>query len=257
MKKLIALALGLLATSAIAADINKAPTYTATVNQPVYSWNGPWAGVLLGYAWKNEDTSITGIDKNAAFIINKGLFPSVIGLRPDGGTVGGRLGYDWQIAPRVVLGAIVDWSYSGMKDSAYAGGNLIGVNYSEKISNIGDIMGRAGYLLTDRTLLYVVGGGTWARVQNTVSSSGILPAFGAAASGASDSTRWGWSIGGGLEYRLDKVWSLDVSYLYSDLGTQTTLVTMPVGKSVLSWHNDEAVKFQRILLGIQGRFAPQ
>lgn len=259
MKKAIIsiLALGL-STAAYAADIStKAAPMSAPGTIQTINWTGPYVSLLLGYSQKSEDTFISGNDKTSAAIIKSGLFPSTVGLRPDGFTIGGRLGYDFQFG-KIVAGGLVDWSYSSMQGNAYAGGNLIGVSYAERIDNIGHLMAKLGYLLgptgQERAMVYVVGGGAWARVSNTVTANGILPAFGLTASGASDDTRWGYAIGSGLEYRLDRIWSMNVEYLYNDLGTQTTTVTMPVGKNSISWNNDQAVKFQQIMLGITARF---
>ena len=35
--------------------------------------------------------------------------------------------------------------------------------------------------------------------------------------GSTDSTNWGWTVGGGAEYGIDN-WSLGLEYLYVDLG---------------------------------------
>ena len=36
--------------------------------------------------------------------------------------------------------------------------------------------------------------------------------------GSTDTTNWGWTIGGGAEYGIDN-WSLGLEYLYVDLGS--------------------------------------
>lgn len=239
-----------------AADMPVKSTPRQIMAEPAINWTGGYVGVLVGYGQKTDDMLISGNDKFSNFIMAHNLFPSTIGLRPDGFTLGGKVGYDYQFAPKFVVGAMVDWSYSNINATSFAGGNLVGVSYSEKISNIGDILGRVGYLVGDanRVLVYVAGGGTWATVKNTVTSAGLIPAFGAAPTGNSSDTKWGWSIGGGLEYKLDRAWSVDLSYLYSDLGTATTLVSMPIGKSTTTFTNTEAVKLQRVMLGINYKF---
>lgn len=258
MKKvLLGLSFALMATSALGADLGIVPKAQPGQVPQTINWAGPYVGLLLGYAQKNEDTTITGNDKFSAAIINKGLFPKTIGLNPDGFTIGGRVGYDWQFG-KVIVGGLADWSYSSLKANAYAGGNLIGVSYSEKINNIGDVLAKVGYLVgpdgRERVMIYALGGGTWANVKNTVSSAGILPGFGVAASGSSDSTKWGWAIGAGGEYRWDRNWSMSLEYLYRDLGTQTTIVSMPIGKNVISWNNDQKVQIQEVMLGVNYRF---
>lgn len=250
--------------TAYPADISTKAPVVAPAAAPAINWNGAYIGGFLGYAFKNEDTAISGNDAFSRSILSTGAFPNTIGLRPDGGVIGARIGYDFQFG-RIVAGVLGAYSYSGMKGNAYAGGNLAGVSYSETIKDIWDIHGRVGYLMTDRALLYFVGGFTGAKVNTTVSSAGLIctTSFITCPAGASSATDWGYSIGGGLEYRLDRNWSLSAEYLWTDLGTQNTTVAAsskfgcgPKGNSpcTTSWNNAERVEFSRVLVGINFRF---
>lgn len=269
MKKLY-LALAALASMAMVMAIVVSPAYpsdlapvykgqVSTVPAQAVNWNGAYLGVFGGYAWKNQDSTITGNDSFSSSIISSGAFPNTIGLRPDGGTIGARLGYDFQFG-RIVAGVLGAYSYSGMQGNAYAGGNLVGVSYSEQIKNIWDIFGRVGYLVTDRALLYVVGGFTGATVNTTATSAGLIctTSFITCPAGSSSGNDWGYSIGGGLEYRMDRNWSLSAEYLWTDLGTQNTTVAASATNRrqtfTTSWNNAEKVEFSRLLVGINYRF---
>ena len=85
--------------------------------------------------------------------------------------------------------------------------------------------GRLGLTWTDRTLLYVTGGGAWAKIDasewNTVTPT---------TTGHQESqTRSGWTAGGGIEYALGYGWSVKSEFLYADFGTYTTFTAPPFG----------------------------
>ncbi|TMJ96585.1 MAG: porin family protein, partial [Alphaproteobacteria bacterium] len=85
--------------------------------------------------------------------------------------------------------------------------------------------GRLGLTWTDRTLLYLTGGGAWAKIDasewNTVSPT---------TTGHQESnTRSGWTAGGGIEYALGYGWSVKSEFLYADFGTYTTFTAPPFG----------------------------
>lgn len=245
--------------AAFGADVvNKAQQYAAA---PEYArnWTGGYIGLNVGYGQKNQDTNFVGNTPFANAILASGFFPNTVGLNPSGLTVGVRAGYDLQIAPRWVVGGILGWSYSGMKDNQYLGGNLVGVQYSEKITNIFDVLARVGYNINEKTLWYVAGGGTGATVNNTVTGSGIICAIGACVAGASNDTKFGWTIGTGVEAIVAETrgsrTSLYAEYLYSDLGTQTTLVTVPpIPAAALSFNNNERVQINRVSFGANHKF---
>lgn len=259
MKKLLLgiTALALMAGVAFGADVPvKAQNQIVAASAPL-TWTGPWGGVVLGYGWKNEDLAVAGNDSKSKYILSSGAFPSSIGLRPDGGILGVRLGYDYQIPQmqRVVVGVVGGYSYSGIRGTASAGGNLVGVQFDERIKDIWDIFGRVGYLVTDKSMLYVIGGFTGATVNTNITSAGLICGSGYCPFGSSSGIKWGGSVGGGIEYRLDRIWSLNTEYLWTDLGTRDTIVTMSCGyKCSTSFTNSEAVKINRLLVGLNARF---
>jgi len=68
----------------------------------------------------------------------------------------------------------------------------------------------------DRTLVYVTGGGAWARNEMTVSATA-----GGYTAGVSDvQNHLGYAIGGGLEQAFAGGWSGKVEYLYLGLGSE-------------------------------------
>jgi outer membrane immunogenic protein len=76
----------------------------------------------------------------------------------------------------------------------------------------------------DKTLLYVTGGGAWAKID----VSEFLISNQSQAHLESN-TRSGWTVGAGLEYALGYGWSVKGEYLYVDFGTFGTFTSAPFG----------------------------
>jgi outer membrane immunogenic protein len=75
--------------------------------------------------------------------------------------------------------------------------------------------GRVGIAVLNNTLLYATGGAALAEINSSLNISGACPCF------TSNSTRWGWVAGGGIEYRFAQNWTARVEALYSDFGTKS------------------------------------
>ena len=73
-----------------------------------------------------------------------------------------------------------------------------------------DLSARAGYLVTDKALVYVRGGYANTRVRTARSTATTI---------VRDSDNLdGWQVGGGLEYAISEKVSARVEYRYSDFG---------------------------------------
>lgn len=100
MKKAIfvsaALAVGLAAGAAVAADIPRGPIYRGSVMAPtVYNWAGAYAGLNVGYQWGSTTNNPTS---------------------PSGIAGGGQIGYNWQNG-QWVFGVETDAQLSGASDT--------------------------------------------------------------------------------------------------------------------------------------------
>jgi outer membrane immunogenic protein len=213
MKKCLLAAIALVVlclTSAYAADMpTKAPVYKAPP-QAALSWTGFYAGLQAGYGWSPDPTyTYLPVGRSVSFGTH--------------GFVGGvTAGYNWQVHSWV-LGLEGDLSYADVS------GNTLGPfgaapcyvqGCTAKLSWFGTGRVRAGYAF-DRFLPYVTGGFAVGGVKGTAD-------LGSCASPTScgfDTTRWGWTIGGGLEYRLAYNWSAKIEYLYINLGSPDFPVT--------------------------------
>jgi outer membrane immunogenic protein len=187
-------------TVAQAADLPQhsgGPVYKAP-EAIAYGWTGMYLGLNGGYGWGRSSWSDPAVGADS------GRFNT------SGALLGGQLGYNWQTG-RIVFGIETDIDWAPIKGSAANGGVCAtdgGGSCQTQQSWLGTTRGRVGYAF-DRWLPYVTGGVAYGNVQ------AVQP------NGTSSSTNAGWTVGGGLEYALDRNWSAKVEYLHIDLGTAT------------------------------------
>jgi outer membrane immunogenic protein len=157
------------------------------------NWTGFFIGLQGGYGMANTTADISGAGKFR-------------GLGSDGVFGGLIAGYDYQVAPRIVLGAEADVSASNIDSE------ISGVGADVKASNDWDwsVRGRAGYLITPGTMLFAAVGYDAAHVK----LSGI-PNF------SWSSTLDGVQFGGGIETALTDHISLRAEYLHTLYGSKT------------------------------------
>lgn len=197
----VAIAVGA-AAPAVAADLPaRAPaTYTKApaIVEAAYDWSGFYIGINGGGATGKVDWTIDagGPDEGSH--------------NTTGGTVGGQIGYRWQMSSWVFgLEAQGNWAdFSGSNISLADG---ISTNQT-KVNSFGLFTGQIGYAY-DRALFYVTGGA--AVTDNKYTS--ITPGVGI--DSLSDS-RWGATIGAGFEYAIVPNWSLGFQYNHLFMGTK-------------------------------------
>ncbi|MBI3703911.1 MAG: porin family protein [Rhizobiales bacterium] len=218
MKKLLLAGIGLLAlgaTAASAADIQrrqampaKAPLYSPV---PVYNWTGFYVGINGGGGWGRSDFGPT--------------FPTGT-FGTSGGMVGGTLGYNWQMG-NVVFGLEGDIDWSNIRGSAACGGTTC----STRNDWLATARGRLGYAF-DRIMPYVTGGAAFGNIKTDI-----------AGLGGANTSKAGWTVGGGIEAAIAGPWTAKVEYLYVDLGR---------GGSILG--SDASFKTNIVRAGLNYRF---
>jgi outer membrane immunogenic protein len=211
--------LGLAASgTALAADLPvKAPILRAA---PVaYNWTGCFVGVAGGGAWGRSrhisgDPGLVGVDITNDFNLS-------------GGIVGIEYGCNWQNGAWV-LGTESDFSWTNLRGSAnnIAPFNTLGIS-STREHWLSTTRLRLGFLTSEQFLLYATGGLAWARVEAIVDGS-------AAGAGvfSESRTRWGWTLGGGVEYALGNGWSAKADYLYVRLNEAEYFNPPPLGFAI-------------------------
>jgi outer membrane immunogenic protein len=233
-----------LSTSVFAADLPaKAPVYKAPV-AIAPSWTGFYAGLNAGYGWSSNSTDYLTLDP-LIFIPAQtiGSLPTSLSPRMNGFIGGGQIGYNWQLN-RAVVGLETDIAYSAMKGDAiysmpFNGGNPpMTTTQSNKVTWLGTLRPRLGWLWTPSTLVYATGGlaygGVKASTNVNVDTPGSCPSGNAFCStGSISKTRVGWTVGGGLETVIAAHWTAKIDYLYFDLGSASypiiSTVTFGVG----------------------------
>jgi outer membrane immunogenic protein len=175
--------------SAAAADlprrveqVTKAPAYVASI----YNWTGPYVGINGGGGWGR-----------ASFAPPFASGP----FNASGGLIGATLGYNWQIN-QAVFGLEGDLDWSNMRGSAFCSVTSCDVRNGW----LGTIRGRVG-LAWDRVMPYVTGGLAFGDIRTNV--TGV---------GSGNTTKSGWTLGGGVEFALAGPWTAKLEYLYVDLG---------------------------------------
>jgi outer membrane protein OmpA-like peptidoglycan-associated protein len=140
---------------------------------------------------------------------------------------GGTTGFNWELSNGFLLGVEGDFDGSGINGSKLcgAGGAYVCGTNSKWLATA---RGRVGWAPGMGNMLwYVTGGGAWGEIKTKI--TGPTPA-----AGNSDSTRSGWTVGGGGEYMLTPQWSLKVEYRYLDLGAK--FETANIGLAGLNFH---------------------
>jgi outer membrane immunogenic protein len=211
----------LLAAPALAADMRvpvKAPP--APVPVAVATWSGCYIGVAGGYAWARDD--VDWLPNPAGFPASGPLIAanSVASIDGDGGIVGGTIGCNLQ-AGAWVFGVEGDGSWTGVKGTrdvrfAFAGAN-IDIHEEYKVRWLATARGRLGITAGPNTLLFVTGGAAFAGVKTT--DSVFFPLSGTTNAVTDTTTKFGWTVGGGIEHALGGWggWSIKAEYLFVHL----------------------------------------
>jgi len=209
-----------------------------------YNWTGWYIRLNAGYGFGGaSDPKLSFFDGSgtgfAAYVAAGGnVFPNVI---PAGFIGGGQLGYNWHISPQFVVGFVVDFQGSDIQKSGVATVTPpLFVTTTQrnalKIDWFGTVRGKLGYA-ADNVLFYATGGAAYGHVKSS-SSLCISPPFavcgvGLSYAGTSDETKFGWTIGAGIDFGFAN-WVLGAEYLYYDLGSVSNRMTSTNGIAPLT-----------------------
>jgi outer membrane immunogenic protein len=157
-------------------------------------FDGPYAGVQLG--WNEDDVGTVG----------SGVGRISVDKSQDSFAGGGYIGYDFRVAPKVVLGVEGDIGFAADDRITRKGRDTISsLDPKRSLS----LSARAGYIVADGTLAYIRGGYTNARVRASLTDAdGTI---------ASSSDRDAWLVGGGVEKYIMPDVSVRLEYRYTDL----------------------------------------
>jgi outer membrane immunogenic protein len=182
-----------LSAAANAADIYRAEGPGGYKDGPVYvpvaTWTGFYVGVNGGYGWTSNNSDDV--------------------LSPAGGFGGGQIGYNWQagshfgIPGNLVLGIEADIQGADISDKVSG----VAVGLESRLNYFGTVRGRLG-LAFDRALVYATGGFAYGEVENSFAFLGTFKAR---------DTQTGYTLGGGVEYKINSSWSVKGEYQFISL----------------------------------------
>jgi outer membrane immunogenic protein len=206
-------ALGMAAAPASAADLAARPYTKAPppMVQPIYDWSGFYIGINGG-----------GGTSHKCWDLVTGTVTTAEGCHDaTGGTVGGQIGYRWQ-SSSWVFGIEGQGNWADFKGSNTNLTNAL-LRDTSKIDSFGLITGQVGYAWNS-ALFYVKGGGAVVgdKYNTTVIANNAL-------NDSANQTRWGGTVGAGLEFGFAPNWSVGVEYDHMFLGRKNVNFTTPAG----------------------------
>jgi outer membrane immunogenic protein len=193
---------------------------------PVDPWGGWYVGLNIGGSWgRARDTTTFGAPP-VLFASTSSNLNGVIG--------GGQVGYNWR-SSNWLFGLEADIQGSSERGTATSSATLpffcgviavfpcpsVGTLVDkEKLPWFGTVRGRVGVLASPTWLFYVTGGLAYGEIKSTETltvAGGPLP--GGTVVNGFNTTRAGWTLGGGVEAVVSGNWTAKLEYLYMDFGT--------------------------------------
>lgn len=250
----------LLPTAAIAADLPRRVTPTPLpVAQPI-SFAGFYVGVNGGIGWQTKDETIAGADDLTAAVVSSGFIPSSVATRGNGALVGGTIGYNYGLGSSFIVGAEGDIDWSNIKGSGQQSLALgpfgLSTTAETKTKWMGTLRARLGWLPSPNTMFFVTGGGAVAGVDNATTitlTTPFAPLNAQAASSVSD-TKWGWTVGAGIEHKFAQSWSVKAEYRYVDLGGIDTAFGATVLRTPVGFTSHQDLNYHIALFGVNYNF---
>jgi len=196
--------------NALAADLPVKGPWPAP---PMYlfTWTACYLGGSAGGGWGHKESADpTAIITGAASI-------PLVTVNPSGWLVGAQAGCDYQFSGNVVIGA--EATFSGGLIEGHSVLPILHGNPGDsatataKIDALATATGRLGYAF-DRSLLYAKGGFAWA--DEHFSAIGVFT--GTSFDLEAPSTRFGWTVGAGLEWAFSDYWSVRLEYDFYGFG---------------------------------------
>jgi outer membrane immunogenic protein len=244
-----------LVSAAGAADLPvKVPGYTAPPPVQAFSWTGCYIGGNVGGIINSSELAAYPSGAYSAAIVALGTYN--YNAKDSAFSGGVQYGCNRQYG-QFVLGLDSDFDWAGLNETINAShpANPGIVAYSETITQklnwYSTTRARLGWA-QDRWMFFIDGGLASGRVKSTYFSP---PAGGFAYGGSQSKTRYGWAVGGGVEYALSENWFLRGEYLYVDLGKYSyTDLQTPASGAGFTWGTDVDTRFHVARVALSYRF---
>ena len=204
-----------IATQASAADLQARP-YTKAPPPMVaaaYDWSGFYIGANGGWGSSSKSWDAVFPDGSIFF---EGSHDAT------GGVAGGQIGYRWQVS-NWVFGVEAQGNWANLRGSNVS---LLDPDFPpihSRIDAFGLFTGQVGYAWNN-ALLYVKGGAAITddrfQFRDTITDAVL---------GSTDNTRWGATVGVGVEYGFAPGWSAGIEYDHLFMGNKTVDFIEPGG----------------------------
>ena len=219
MKKVLLVTASLIALGAgapaVAADLAARPyTKAPPMVAAVYDWSGFYIGANGGWGSSRNCWDFQPV---LGGNVSEGCHDGT------GGTVGGQIGYRWQ-AGTWVFGLEAQGNWADFQGSNLTLVTAPALRNESRVDAFGLFTGQIGYA-ANNVLFYVKGGAavTSNEYRALVAGTNALAAV------TGDDTRWGASVGVGLEYAFAPNWSFGVEYNHLFMQDRTYAFTTPGG----------------------------
>lgn len=228
MRRLLLIQMALLAATAaapsFAADF---PIKSDMPVEPRFSWTGCYLGAHAGGGWGSkamtDPVQLVQDSLNGA-PVTTGV--TTVTTMPTGAVIGGEIGCDYQFAGNAVIGIEGTASGTTMKASSLVGlpAGLPGDVALVQANNdfLASVTGRIGYAF-DTVLVYARGGLAVAGDKYDVSGATFNGGGPFHFQGVDN--RYGYIVGGGVDWAFTRHWSLNVEYDYYGFGNGNILMT--------------------------------
>ncbi len=274
----LVLALGILSVGSVGAMAADLPMKAPPVAPPViYNWTGFYIGGDVGWAHSIQDattdpTPSPGFGAPAiggAGLAGIGVLPTSHDLNDDSFLGGVHAGYNWQTGG-VVLGIEGDFMFLGRKVSdtetlfhTFAGPTAFGtMEVTAKNDWLASLRGRLGWA-AGAWMPYITGGAAWTKTSYSASyvqNPGALAPASLNTTVSFDDSKFGWTVGGGVEWMLAPHWILRAEYLYYRFdGGSAVLPFVAPGSSctpgLCNWTvNTSDLQFHTARVGVSYKF---
>jgi len=164
---------------------------------PIDSWSGFYVGLQAGGVWGSADVSIPA-------------YPSNFSVDPGGFAGGVYAGYNWLLSDDILVGVEVEANYVSADDKALSGGSG-GEEYKVEQNWDAALVARIGYVIDDLYMPYLLGGVAWTELESSYIPDGGW--------GKKSDTVTGWTVGAGVEMKIDESFHARIQYRYTDYNT--------------------------------------
>lgn len=173
-----------------------------------FIWSGGYVGINAGYGWGSADA----VDLGGNFFQEDA--GQTLDVNTDGFLGGVQAGYNWQ-SGAFVYGVEADLGYLGVRGDNFVVEDPDNFG-STKLGVYGDLTARLGYA-ADTLLIYAKGGAAATHYKvsyGDLDGGDIDPDNSASKSGG----RFGYTVGGGVEWAISEKWTTKLEYQYFDFG---------------------------------------